>query len=143
MKKIFFFNADKKILIKHKNASVHLICVLFKAEEVSIERINYIFCSDRYLLKINEKYLKHITLTDVITFALSKSGEPVFAEIYISIDRIKENAKTYKVKYQNELLRVMLHGALHLCGYKDKTKSDKQKMRAKEDYYLSQFQSFT
>jgi rRNA maturation RNase YbeY len=88
---------------------------------------------------MNQQYLKHSTLTDVITFPFSTKDEPVSAEIYISIERIRENAKTYGIQYQNELLRVMIHGALHLCGYDDKKKSLQLQMRAKEDYYLNQF----
>jgi len=139
MNKIFFFNADSTVNIKSKRVIKDLIRNLFKREQVQFERINYIFCSDEYLLQINQQYLNHNTLTDIITFPLSEREAPVIGEIYISIDRIKENAKTYKVQYQSELLRVMIHGVLHLCGYKDKTKSDQQEMRDKENYYLNQF----
>jgi len=138
MRKIFFFNADRTGNFKNKTIIKDLIESLFKEEKVSLDRINYIFCSDEYLFAINRTYLKHNTLTDIITFPLSDQNNPVFAEIYISVERIKENAKAYNVSYQNEFLRVMIHGALHLCGYKDKSQSDRQKMRAKEHYYLNQ-----
>ena len=136
MEKIFLYSADVKIDLKKRTAVKQLIVDLFKKEQVGLNRLNYIFCSDKYLLKINQQYLDHDTLTDIITFPLSQIGEPVVAEIYVSIERIKENAKAYKVSYQNELLRVMIHGALHLCGYKDKQKSQRLQMKAKEDYYL-------
>ena len=139
MGKIFFFRADKANGIKDKNAFKEVLTFLFENEKVGLKRLNYIFCSDEYLLKINQQYLMHNTLTDVITFPFSEKGKPVTAEIYVSVDRIKENAKTYGIQYQNELLRVMIHGALHLCGYDDKRKPLKLKMQAKEDYYLNQF----
>jgi rRNA maturation RNase YbeY len=139
MGKIFFFRADRADGIKDKSAFKEALALLFEKENVSLKRLNYVFCSDEYLLKMNQQYLKHSTLTDVITFPFSTKDEPVSAEIYISIERIRENAKTYGIQYQNELLRVMIHGALHLCGYDDKKKSLQLQMRAKEDYYLNQF----
>ena len=139
MRRIFFFNADETVKIKNKQMIKNLICWLFKKEKIKLEKINYVFCSDEYLLKINQQYLRHETLTDIITFPLSETGKPVAAEIYISLPRIRENAKIFGTKYENELLRVMIHGALHLCGYKDKKKSEQLQMRAKENYYLSQF----
>jgi probable rRNA maturation factor len=139
MGKIFFFRADRADDIKDKGAFKEVLAFLFENENVRLQRLNYIFCSDEYLLNINQQYLKHSTLTDVITFPFSEKEEPVSAEIYISVERIKENAKTYEIQYQNELLRVMIHGALHLCGYDDKKKSLQLQMRAKEDYYLNQF----
>jgi probable rRNA maturation factor len=139
MGKIFFFSADKAGGIKDKKAFKEVLAFLFEKENVGLKRLNYIFCSDEYLVKINQQYLNHNTLTDVITFPFSEKDEPVSAEIYISVERIKENAKTYRIQYQNELLRVMIHGALHLCGYEDKKQSLQLRMREKEDYYLNQF----
>jgi rRNA maturation RNase YbeY len=139
MGKIILYSADVKIDLKDRTSVKQLIIDLFKKEQVNLNRLNYIFCSDKYLLKINQQYLGHDTLTDIITFPLSQIGEPIIAEIYVSIERIKENAKTYKVSYQNELLRVMIHGALHLSGYKDKLKPEQLQMRSKEDYYLNYF----
>jgi rRNA maturation RNase YbeY len=94
------------------------------------------------LLHINKEFLNHSTLTDVITFSLSEPSKPIQGEVYLSVDRIRENAKSFSVRYQNELLRVMIHGALHLCGYADKTKKAQTQMRAREDYYLKKI-SFT
>ena len=98
--------------------------------------INFIFCEDNYLLKMNVKYLKHNELTDIISFDYTM-GKMVSGDIFISIDRIKENALQFNVKVEDELHRVIIHGILHCCGYKDKTKEDKLLMRKKEDYYLS------
>jgi len=100
------------------------------------DRINYIFCDDSYLLKYNIKYLNHNTLTDIITFNYNL-GKTISADIFISVERILENAKTFDVTFEDELHRVMIHGVLHLCGYKDKSKDEKALMRKKEDYYLS------
>jgi rRNA maturation RNase YbeY len=98
--------------------------------------INYIFCSDDYLHKLNVDFLAHDTYTDIISFDYS-IGKELHGDIYISIDRVKENALEYEVMFEDELARVMIHGILHYCGYKDKTDVEKNIMRAKEDYYLS------
>ena len=111
---------------------------LFQQEGVYIARIDYIFCSDEYLLQLNQRHLQHDTLTDIITFDLSERAG-VVGEIYISVERVKENATIHKTSFENELQRVVYHGALHLCGYKDKTPSQKAAMRAKEDKYLKMF----
>jgi len=100
--------------------------------------ITYVFCNDNYLGKMNEKYLKHNTLTDIITFDYSEEGI-LSGDIFISIERIKENAESYGATLDAELGRVMAHGVLHLMGYKDKTPEDKKVMRSKEDFYLSSF----
>ena len=98
--------------------------------------LNYIFCTDHYLLNMNNKYLKHNTLTDIISFDYTM-GKTISGDIFISIDRVTENALKYKVRMNDELHRVMIHGVLHFCGFKDKTTSEKELMRKKEDYYLS------
>jgi rRNA maturation RNase YbeY len=112
-----------------------------KVEKRTLEGINYVFCSDEYLLQINQKFLKHNYLTDIITFDLS-SGSAISSEIYISIDRVRENAMNYHTSIKKELYRVMIHGVLHLVGYKDKTKSESEKMRSKEEHYLQLFHKF-
>jgi rRNA maturation RNase YbeY len=98
--------------------------------------INYIFCTDEYLHKINLDFLNHDTLTDIISFDYTV-GKELHGDIYISIDRVKENASEFAVEFNNELSRVMIHGILHYCGYKDKSKEEKKEMRLKEDFYLS------
>lgn len=99
--------------------------------------LHYVFCSDAYLLKINQEFLEHDTYTDIITFDLSNdTSDVLYAEIYISIERVFENAKQLAINYQDELLRVILHGALHLCGFKDKTTADEMKMRLLEEAWM-------
>jgi probable rRNA maturation factor len=104
-----------------------------------IETINYIFCEDDYLLKVNQDYLNHNYFTDIITFELSSKAQPLLSDIYISIDRIKENASHYTSSFKSELHRVIFHGALHLLGYKDKTDRDAKTMREKEDEWLAAY----
>ncbi len=105
--------------------------------------LNYIFCTDEYLLDININYLNHDTYTDIVTFDQSEKKTEIEGDIYISIDRVKENAKNQQTEYKEELLRVLAHGLLHLCGYKDKTKSDKAEMRKEENQSLSLYQTPT
>lgn len=119
-----------------------LLWRLFKQESRKLARIDYILSTDAYLLELNQAYLQHDYYTDVITFDYSdqdlpEADRPLTGEVYISIDRIRENAERYKVTVARELLRVMIHGALHLCGYNDSTPTEKADMTAKEDYYLS------
>jgi probable rRNA maturation factor len=100
--------------------------------------IQYIFCDDKVLYKINKTFLNHQNLTDIITFPSYKEDKKVISgEIYISIDRVKENAKKFKTSFQNEFSRVLVHGLLHLLGFNDQTSFEKVKMRQKEDYYLN------
>lgn len=101
--------------------------------------LTYVFCSDAYLLEMNQQYLDHDTLTDIITFDMSDSKEHLVGEIYISVERVTENASKFNVSYNQELHRVIFHGALHLCGFKDKKPADKQKMREQEDTCLKQY----
>ncbi len=105
-------------------------------EDRELGEISYIFCDDDYLLDINVKHLKHNTLTDIISFDYSL-GRVVSGDIYISVERVKENAGDRRVDFEDELHRVMIHGVLHYIGYRDKTDEDTREMRRKEDYYLS------
>jgi rRNA maturation RNase YbeY len=102
-------------------------------------QLNYIFCSDEHLLGINQQFLNHNTYTDIITFDLGEYDDEVVGEIYISVDRVAENAGKFGVPYNDELHRVIFHGALHLCGYKDKNEADRKEMRRKEDLCLKQY----
>ena len=106
-------------------------------EDKDLGEINYIFCDDQYLLKKNQGYLQHDTFTDIITFDYTEENR-LSADIFISIERVKENAITFAVPFENELRRVIIHGVLHLMGYKDKSKEDAEKMRNKENFYLSE-----
>lgn len=101
--------------------------------------INYIFCSDKYLFSLNIHFLKHNTFTDVITFESHNEKDQILSDIFVSIDRVTENAKKYDVPFEKELHRVMIHGLLHLLGYSDKKVKDKKLMKQKEDFYLSCF----
>jgi rRNA maturation RNase YbeY len=102
----------------------------------TIGELSFIFCSDEYIKKINIKYLTHHFFTDVITFDYSKE-KLLFGDVYISIERVKENSKTYKTSFNEEMFRVIIHGVLHLCGFDDKTKEEKSLMRSKENDFLS------
>lgn len=133
----FFFQTP--YALKERTKLKSFITGIFRKEKVSFKHMNYIFCSDDQLLTINRQFLQHDFLTDVITFPLSSKGEPVEAEVYLSIDRIRDNAKTLSQPIVRELHRVMFHGALHLCGYKDKTSTQIKEIRAREDYYLDKF----
>ena len=108
-------------------------------EEKKLGEICYIFCSDSYLLSLNKTYLNHDYLTDVITFDYSEHSA-IFGDIFISVDRVRANAQKYNVSFENELHRVMVHGVLHLCGYKDSSKSARLVMQGKEDLYLAKIQ---
>ncbi|WP_018616081.1 rRNA maturation RNase YbeY [Segetibacter koreensis] len=115
---------------------------IFLKEGKQLRSLSFIFCSDQYLIEINKTFLKHDFYTDIITFDLSE-GEETVGEIYISVERVKENAVDHSSSFTDELLRVIFHGALHLCGYRDKKKSEITTMREKEDYYLQTFQKKT
>jgi rRNA maturation RNase YbeY len=109
---------------------------LFKREKKSLEQLNYIFCTDEYLLEINRSFLQHDYYTDIISFELADKKQASQGEIYISIDRVKENAREIGESFQRELHRVIFHGALHLCGYRDKSIKEATLMRDKENEYL-------
>ena len=112
---------------------------IFHNEGIRFKKISYIFCNDSFLLSLNQQFLNHDTLTDILTFTLSEDTKPIVSEIYISIERVKENARSLKIDYLNELNRVIVHGILHLCGYADKSQKKKREMRKREDYYLLRF----
>jgi len=130
------FNYDIEFRIQDEATVSKWISNLIEEENYKEGEINYIFCSDDYLHKINVDFLNHDTLTDVISFDYSV-GKELHGDIYISIDRVKDNAKDFNVQFKDELARVMAHGVLHYCGYKDKSEEDVKIMRSKEDYYLS------
>lgn len=136
MSSIHFFSHEVKFQLKSKRNIISWIKKVVEQEESYIEEINYVFCSDSYLLAINQGFLKHNTLTDIITFDHSE-GDSLEGEIYISIERVAENAIKYNVAFGEELNRVMIHGVLHLLGYKDKKPSEKTLMRKKEKDCLS------
>jgi probable rRNA maturation factor len=138
MSSVRFHYADVKPLsVTGKKKIKDWVLSICQAENKPVAALNYIFCSDDYLLDINKQFLQHDYYTDIITFDLSDEVSPgITGEIYISVDRVRDNAGTNKVSFEEELMRVVAHGALHLCGYGDKTKSEITNMRKKEDHYL-------
>jgi len=135
---ITFNNHNTSLVLKDKLLLKTFLGSIFAQEGEDFKSVSYVFCTDEFLLKLNQQYLNHNTLTDILTFTLSETSLPIISEIYISIERVKENSEYIKVPFLQELYRVMIHGVLHLCGYEDGTAEEKQEMRAKEDFYLSQ-----
>lgn len=136
MASIHFFSEEIDFQIQKPSKTKQWIKSTIEAEGHNLESLNYIFCSDEYLLSKNIEYLNHNTLTDIITFDTSES-ESIEGDIFISIDRIRDNADKLNVSFQDELDRVLIHGVLHLIGYGDKGSEQKKLMREKEDSYLS------
>lgn len=134
---IQFYFLKKMDLLRNRVTLKRFLTQLFKKEKRNLVRLNYIFCSDSYLLNINKRYLSHNYFTDIITFPLSDPTQPIIADIYISVDRVRANAVTFRSSIKQELHRVIFHGALHLCGYNDKSKSESTEIRKKENTYLS------
>ncbi|MFI5138226.1 MAG: rRNA maturation RNase YbeY [Sphingobacteriales bacterium] len=137
MPAINFFEEDITYKLKHKTALRQWITETIHAEGFKLKELTYIFCSDSYLLQINRQYLNHDTYTDIITFDNSETEKTILGDIFISIERIRENALKFNITETDELHRVIIHGALHLLGYKDKTSATKQEMTQKEDFYLN------
>lgn len=133
---INFFQEDVNFKLTGKLLLKKWIKETIAAEGFKLDELNYIFCSDEYLLGINQQYLNHDTYTDIITFDNSETEGVITGDIFISIERIRENADQFKVPLMRELQRVVIHGALHLLGYKDKKPAEKKLMTEKEDFYL-------
>jgi rRNA maturation RNase YbeY len=140
---IFFNKADKNISLGNRVALKLFLEKQMKKEGIRIECLQYVFCSDKYLLEINKQFLNHDYYTDIISFDLSETKGALIGDIYISVDRVKENAKLVKTTQTNELLRVIFHGALHFCGYKDKKPADVKLMRSMEDKWLKAYLKLT
>lgn len=136
---IYFFSEKVRIKLKNRKKLKRFIDFLISQERHHLVSINFIFCSDKALLKTNQKYLGHDFYTDIITFDLGETQENIFAEIYISVDRVKENAQMLNRQFTEELHRVIFHGVLHLCKYNDKKPADKAIMTKKEDFYLDRY----
>ncbi len=141
MARVSFQTANIKFKIPERSKLSGFIEEIFLQEDIKLNKVVYVFCSDDFLLSLNKEFLGHNYYTDIITFDLSEAKTAITAEIYISIDRIKINATAYDVSDTKELLRVVFHGVLHLCGYKDKTKIEIAKMREAEDKYLFLYKS--
>ena len=136
---IYFFFDGVKVPLKNRTQLKRFIESIFKSEKRRLGVLNYVFCSDRTLRKINRQYLKHDSYTDIITFDLSETPGLINGEIYISVDRVKDNSRNLNEYFSKELVRVIFHGALHLCGYNDSTKTEVLKMRKIEEYYLKDY----
>lgn len=134
-----FFYQDVEFSFRNRNRLKQFLPSLFKEYRKTGESLTYIFCTDDYLLDVNRRFLQHDYYTDIITFNLAEPRQPIQGEIYISIDRVADNARQHQSSFQRELHRVIFHGALHLCGYKDKTATEEKKMRAAEDKWLEKY----
>lgn len=135
---IRFYYQEPKFKLKSTSAYKKWLEHVAQAESKTIASLTYILCTDEYLLQINKEHLNHDYYTDIVTFDLTEEGSNgIVGEIYISIDRVKENAITLNEPYQKEFARVLVHGMLHLCGYDDQSETDKTKMRGWEDRYLT------
>jgi rRNA maturation RNase YbeY len=136
---ISFNKADANATLANRVALKSFIEKRVKKEGYIIDSLTYVFCSDKYLLKINKDFLSHDYYTDIISFDLSEVPGQLIGEVYISVDRVKDNANTHRTSLKEELHRVIFHGALHFCGYKDKKPTDAKKMRQMEDAWLSAY----
>lgn len=136
---ITFNNQSIAFKLQYKTKLKQWIKAITEKEKHQLGNINYVFCSDDELLEINIKHLNHNTYTDIITFDYTE-GKTIHSDIFISVDRVAENSKKFNVEFETELHRVIIHGVLHLCGYKDKTKADAELMRKKEDDALKVWQ---
>jgi probable rRNA maturation factor len=132
------FNYETDFELPNEEAFENWIIDIVDSEASAIGEINYVFCDDEYLHKINVEYLNHDTLTDIISFDYTV-GNLIQGDIFISIERVKDNANDFKVSFEEELKRVMAHGILHYCGYKDKTDADAELMRQKEEEKIKLF----
>jgi len=138
---INFFTEDIKFDLTQKQKRKNWLKQIAQSENFKIGELNYIFCSDEYLYQINVDYLNHHTYTDIITFDNSEEEQLIEGDIFVSIDRVKENAQKLNRQESSELSRVISHGLLHLMGYKDKTKTDAEVMRSKEAFAIELFQT--
>ena len=142
MRKIFFHFADRNVRLTKTKQIKTFLSEIFKNEKITFERVDYIFFLYNYLLRLNKNFLRRNYFTDILSFELNEQFEPLTGEIYISIDRVLENSRLYKTGFKNEILRVIFHGTLHLCGYKDKRPQNVKIMREKEDLYLDRFNDY-
>jgi probable rRNA maturation factor len=140
--KVYFF-FERKTTLPSRRELKKFIQGMFKREGKGLLYLNYIFCSDKKLLSINRKFLKHDYFTDVITFEFSEKKMPIEGEVYISVDRVKENASLLSETFNRELHRIIFHGVLHLCGYNDKSKTENKKMREVEAKYINEYFNFS
>ena len=139
IKPIISFAFEAKVQLTERKKLKTFLAVLCHKEHYLLHSLSIVFCSDDFLLDMNQSYLKHKYFTDIISFNLSETPDKIEGELYISVDRVRENAKTFRVSVNQELHRVIFHGVLHFCGYNDKKSSQKIIMRKKEDFYLKKY----
>ena len=132
------FNYESEFTLDNEEAIAAWLSAVIVSENKTLGEINYIFCDDEYLHKINLEYLNHDTLTDIISFDYTMGNE-VSGDIFVSVERVLDNSKDYNTSFEDELKRVLVHGVLHYCGYKDKSEEDEQLMRQKEDEKIKMF----
>lgn len=135
MESIEFFSEDTSFEVDQPEQVKRWLATIIESENKSLEHLNIIFCSDDYLYRINVDYLGHDTLTDIITFPYQ--SDPIEGDLFISVDRLKDNAQTYQTPFHRELLRVMAHGVLHLIGFSDKSPEEKLIMTSMENKYMA------
>lgn len=133
---IIFFNEDIDFKFQHKMLTKRWLKKVAETEGFKVNNLNYIFCTDEYLHKINVEYLAHDTYTDIITFDNSEDEDTIEGDIFVSIERVKENAQELSNAFDEEFKRVLVHGLLHLCGYNDHTDEEEAEMRVLESKYL-------
>jgi len=131
------FNYENDFELNNEEQLSRWISSVIVSEGCTEDEINYVFCDDEYLHKLNVEFLNHDTLTDIISFDYSM-GKTLQGDIFISIERVEDNAKDFEVEFMEELQRVLVHGILHYCGYKDKTEEEAKLMRSKENFYLAE-----
>jgi rRNA maturation RNase YbeY len=134
---IYFFKEDVRFRLNYSKELKKWIEATIRKKRFQVKTINFIFCSDKYLLQLNRQFLHHNYFTDIITFDNSIGKNKIEADIYISVDRVKVNAKRFKVAFDNELHRVLIHGILHITGFDDKSEQKSDEMKKAEDYWLS------
>lgn len=139
MNQIYFHDQNVKSSLIHRRDLKRYLLTLFNTEKKQINRVDIIFCNDEFLLSLNKSFLNHNYKTDTLSFLLSITGEPLSGELYLSIDRIRENAKDLNIPYPTELLRVIIHSCLHLCGYKDRPRTASIKMEKLQERYLTEW----
>ncbi|HEX4373291.1 MAG TPA: rRNA maturation RNase YbeY [Puia sp.] len=137
--KIHFHFAFQPFILRNRTGLKVFIENIFIKEKSTLKELNFIFCNNREVKALNKRYLNHNYSTDILTFDFSKKGEAKISDIFISQEQVKQNAKEFKTSFKKEVHRVIFHGVLHLCGYKDKTSMEKETLRAKEDHYLTKY----
>ncbi len=135
------FHYISSCTLENRQRLKKFIQAIFRKENRPLSALTVVFCNDQYLLSLNQKFLDHDFFTDILSFPLSNPGEPLIGEIYISVDRVRENARSYGLAFKEEIHRIIFHGVLHFCGYKDKSRKDKYRMTAAESKFLKNYYS--